>query len=149
MEHREFMQRFEAEARRLRLNMFRLPGLAASGTGWEQELLDRMRALAPGASWEDVFPGQLLPAPDPEIADLVEDMDADPEAFWRRRDLEHELSRELERVVPSPESLAPGVSIGYTFPHGVEHALRVLRRLPDGAGSQAFHAALESTPVEE
>lgn len=145
MDQREFMRQFEVEARRLRLNMYRLPALAASDTG-AIELLERMRGLAPGATWEDVIPGIQLPEPDREIGDLVAATDSDPEAFWQERELALELWRELERVVPTDTR---GETMGFEFSHDLEHALRVLRRLPDGAGFEAFFAALESTPVDE
>jgi len=147
MEHREFMRQFEAEARRLRLNMYRLSAFAASGTGWESEVLERMRGLEPGATWEDVLPGLQLDEPDPMIADLVAAFD--PEAYWRDREISDELSQEIHRVVLSDPALATVDGIGFDFPHGKEHALRVLRRLPDRAGWHAYHAALASTPPDE
>lgn len=77
-------------------------------------------------------------------------MDSDPEAFWREADVAYELWRELERVAPIDRaSLPEGVGYGYTFEHGHEHVLRVLRGLPDAAGYEAFLAALETTPVDE
>jgi len=147
MEHDEFMRQFEAEARRLRLNMYRLSAFASSGTGWENEVLERMRGLEPGASWEDVIPGLELPAPDPMIADLVASFD--PDVYWREREISDALSRELHRVVLSDPALASADGIGFNFPHGKEHALRVLRRLPDNAGWRAYHDALASTPPDE
>jgi hypothetical protein len=152
MDVQEFMQEFETEARRLRLNMLRHTGLAGTGSEWLAPLLERMRALEPGATWEDVFPGRQVPEPDPLLADAITAMDRDPDAYWRERALYQELGKELERVVRMPvvASESNALGIGWSsFPHGPEHALRVLRRLPDQAGGQAFHEALESTPSDE
>jgi len=77
-------------------------------------------------------------------------MDNDPEAFWREAEVAYELWQELERVAPIDRaSLPEGVGYGYTFTCGQEHALRVHRGLSDGAGYEAFLAAVESTPVDE
>jgi hypothetical protein len=84
MDVTEFKRQFEAEARRLRLNMYRLPGLAGDGSGWEAELLERMRALVPGATWADVFPGVQLPEPDPALAAVIAAVDRDPDIYWRQ-----------------------------------------------------------------
>ena len=148
MEVREFKRLFEIEARRLRLNMHRLPAFAASAEA-ENELLERMRRLSPGATWEDVLPGVRLPEPDPLMAEAIAEMDRDPEGYWRQREIDEALWRELERVVLRDPELAAGEGIGFDFPLGREHALRVLRRLPDDAGWQAFDAALASTPAGE
>lgn len=63
MHQQEFEEPFAIEMRRLCLNPYRLGGFAASGTDWKAPLLARMRALEPGASWEDVVPGIRLPEP--------------------------------------------------------------------------------------
>ena len=150
MESREFKSCFEAEVRRLRLNMLRLPGLAASGLGWEEKLLAHMRGLQPECGWADVFPGAPLPEPPPEMRDEVAANDADPERYWLWIEMHKALSSEMRRVL-SVEYAAPrseGSGFGMAFPHGPEHALPVFRSLPDGAGATAAWAALTTAPSD-
>ena len=137
MEHQEFAREFEAEVHRLNLDMFRFPGLKVRGTPWEAPALERMRSLQPGATWADVFPDLELLEPDPGP-------DRESEQFWRKL----EFLRELRRVVSAPGASSEGMG-GITLPHGPEHALRVLRELPDGAGWRALEAALASRPADD
>ena len=141
----DFLELFEQEARRLRLNMYRLPGLAATGTGWETSILERMRSLEPGATWQDVFPDMAIPDPEPELADAIAAVDADPEAFWRERELSRLFWREFHRLVPLPQqgTDAQASGIGFSLPDDTDYALQILRSLPDGAGWAAFRDALQ------
>jgi hypothetical protein len=150
MDHREFRSRFHVEARRLRLNMLRLPGLAASGTGWEEKLLTHMRGLEPGCTWTDVFPDVHLSEPPLEARDDIAANDADPEIYWRFVELHEALWNEMKRVLPAEIEAAEraGSGFGMANPHGPEHALRVFRSLPDGAGAKVAWTALNSTPAE-
>ena len=149
MDRRDFAVEFEREVRRLRLNMLRLPGLIATGSGWEATLLDRMRALEPGATWEDVFPGLRLPEPDPHLVDAIAAFDADPDAWWREHDLSQQIRREFRRLVSFPleEAAFSDGGFGWSLPEELEYeeleyALHVLRSLPDGAGWTSFREAL-------
>ena len=150
MDHREFKTLFEFEARRLRLNMLRLPGLAGSGSGWREQLLAHMRSLEPVCTWADVFPGANLPEPPPALRDDVAANDVDPDTFWRWKELHNALWREMERVLSAEmaKANASGSGFGMSFPHGPEHALRVFRNLPDGAGTKAAWAALTTVPAD-
>ena len=143
-DQQEFSRQFDREVRRLRLNMLRLPGLVASGTDWQAPLLDRMRALEPGATWEDVFPGLHLPEPDPHLAMAIAAFDADPEAWWQEHEIGQQLLTEFRRLVPRPreEVAFEGQVFGWSLPEDPEYALRILRSLPDGAGWNAFRDAL-------
>jgi hypothetical protein len=147
----EFWRQFEREARRLRLNMIRLPGLVASGENWQAPLLDRMRALEPGATWQDVFPGAQLPEPDPHLAGAVAAFEADPDAWWREHDISEQVSREFRRLVPFPrkEATSDDQGFGWSLPDDAEYALRLLRSLPDGAGWSAFRNALHRKRRED
>lgn len=131
------MRQFDAEMRRLGLDMFRFPGLKVRGTPWETPALERMRSLQPGATWSDVFPDLDLPALPPAP-------DLESEQFWRQR----ALLNELRRVLSTQGASSDGQGM-ITLPHGADHAVRVLRRLPDGAGWQALATALASTPPDE
>lgn len=146
LDTQDFWREFEREARRLRLNMIRLPGVVASGADWQAPLLDRMRALEPGATWENVFPGAQLPEPDPHLAHAIGAFDADPEAWWREHEIGRDVLREFRRLVPFPrqEATSDDQGFGWDLPQDAEHALRVLRSLPDGAGWGAFREALHS-----
>lgn len=146
MDPHEFTSCFEAEVRRLRLNMLRLPGLAASGSGWEEKLFAHMRGLEPECTWADVFPGAPLPEPPPEVRDDVAANDADPELYWRRKEMYETLVSEMQRVLPAEYEAAQreGSGFGMSIPHGPEHALRVFRSLPDGAGAKVAWSALSS-----
>ena len=142
----EFWHHFEREARRLLLNMVRLPNFFASGSDWQAPLLARMRALEPGATWQDVFPGAHLPEPDAHLANAIAAFDADPEAWWREHEVGQEVSREFRRLVPFPrrEATSDDQGFGWDLPEDAEYALRMLRSLPDGAGWKAFRDALHS-----
>ena len=150
MDPRDFMTHFEAEVRRLRLNMWRLTGLATGGAEAQNELLAHMRSLEPGVSWADVFPGERLREPPPEVADIVSAGDADPDHFWRWRDVRQALSKEAERVlsVEHAKARAEGNGFALDYPHGPEHALRVMRSLPDAAGWDAWSKALAASPPD-
>lgn len=150
MDREAFRSRFEAEGRRLQLNMLRLPGLAGCGFGWDETLLAHMRVLSPGCTWADVFPGVRIPEPPPELHAQVAAADADPEAYWRVAEAQSALWQEAERVLSAEWARAQrdGVAFGMSYPYGPEHALRVLRGLPDGAGWEAVEAALASAPPE-
>jgi hypothetical protein len=155
MDRDEFARRFQEEVRRLRLNPLRLGGLATAGdpSEWQDTILSRMRRLEPGATWPDVFPDE--PAAfvaRPDDAEWIKEFDSDPERYWREQDEGAALLREMDRVIPAElralNANAPDVGWGVSFPHGVRHALAVLRQLPDRAGTDAFIAALERTPPE-
>jgi len=150
MDHHEFISRFDSEARRLRLNMRRIGSLAVSGSGWEEKLLVRMSSLEPGCTWQDVFPGMPPFEPPPEMRDEVAANDADPERYWRHRELHLAALNEMLRVMPVEYAAAmrAGEGFGMHWPHGAEHALRVFRSLPDGAGAVATWRALNSTPAD-
>jgi hypothetical protein len=150
MDRHEFSSCFDSEARRLRLNMRRLGGLASSGSGWEEKLLAHMRSLEPGCTWQDVFPGMPQFEPPPEMRDEVAANDADPERYWRHRELHLTAWAEMLRVMPVEYAAAmrAGEGFGMAWPHGAEHALRVFRSLPDGAGGEVAWAALTSTPPD-
>jgi hypothetical protein len=147
MDRHEFNSRFDLEARRLRLNVLRLGGLAASGSGWEEKLLVHMRNLEPGCTWEDVFPGMPQRQPSPEMSNAIAAFDADPERYWRNRELQLAAWTEMLRVMPVEYAAAKraGEGFGMAWPHGAEHALRVFRNLPDGAGAEAAWTSLTST----
>lgn len=140
----EFWRHFEREARRLRLNMIQLPGVVATGADWQRPLLDRMRALEPGSTWQDVFPGAQLPEPDPHLAGAIAAFDADPDAWWREHEIGQDISREFRRLVPFPrlQDSSDDQVYGWDLPEDAEYALRRLRSLPDGAGWNAFRDAL-------
>jgi hypothetical protein len=150
MDRREFRSRFELEERRLRLNPLRLGGLAASGSGWEEKLLAHMRTFEPGCTWEDVFPGMPQRELSPELRDAIAAFDADPERYWRHQELQLTAWTEMLRVMPVEYAAAmrAGEGFGMAWPHGAEHALRVFRNLPDGAGAVAAWTALTSTPPD-
>jgi hypothetical protein len=150
MDRHEFNSCFDSEVRRLRLNMLRLGGLAASGSGWEEKLLAHMRNLEPGCTWEDVFPGRPQREPPPELRDEIATNDADPERYWRLREMHLAVWSEMMRVLPVEYAAALGAGRGFgmAWPHGPEHALRVFRNLPDGAGAEAAWTALTSTPPD-
>jgi hypothetical protein len=150
MDHREFRSRFEAEVRRLRLNMLRFGGLATSGSGGEEKLLAHMRSLELGCSWGDVFPGAPPFVPPLEMREEVAAADADPDLYWRRLELQLAAWTEMLRVVPVEyaAALRAGTGFSMAWPHGAEHALRVFRSLPDGAGVKAAWTALTSTPPD-
>ena len=133
MDHREFENQFATEARRLRLNPYRLDGLAGGGTDWEEPLLAHMRALEPGVSWEDVFPGHVDPEFEPHLAELIASFDANPDAYWNERDRQA-VDREFHRVVLT--HLTNSVDL--------DNGLRALRSLPDNAGWDAFQQALRT-----
>lgn len=147
MSDEQFPRQFEREARRLRLNMIRLPSLVASGTDWQAPLLNRMRALEPGATWQDVFPGLQVPEPDLHLANAIAAFDADPEAWWREHEIGQEVLREFRRLVPFPrqEVASDDQGFGWSLPQDAEYTLRALRSLPDGAGWSAFRDALHRT----
>jgi hypothetical protein len=151
LEMQEFKRQFDREARRLKLNMLKLPGLVATGTDWEVVLLDRMRALEPGATWQDVFLGLQLPEPDPHLANAIAAFDADPEAWWREHEVGEEVLREFRRLVPFPrqEATSDDQGFGWSLPEDPEYVLRLLRSLPDGAGWRAFRDALHSERPQE
>jgi hypothetical protein len=152
MDRDAFIAQFEAEARRLRLNPWRLGALSASAdaTGWEGALLERMRGLAPGVAWADVFSdgGAEQAGRGAELESWAAEADAEPEGAWHELDEVRTLGRELDRVIPPALRLAtvPGARWGLSFPHGRAHALAVLRQMSDGAGTAAFLAALAATP---
>jgi hypothetical protein len=150
LDNQEFKSSFDREARRLRLNMLRLGGLATSGAGWQEQLLSRMRSLEPGCTWQDVFPGMILPDPPPEMHDRIVAVDADPDIYWQRAELHEALWREIKRVLPAELARGghPNPGDGLSFPGTVEHTLSVLRSLPDGAGAEAARAALTKVPEE-
>jgi hypothetical protein len=150
LDSREFKSLFEAEARRLRLNMLRLTGLAGSGSEWHEQLLAHMRRLEPPCTWADVFPGAHLPEPPPEFRNDIAANDADPELYWRRAELHEALWSEMKRVLPAEIEAAQREGSGFmmAYPHGPEHALRVFRDLPNGAGAEVTWSALNSTPAE-
>ena len=151
LDNQEFAREFDREARRLRLNMVRLPGVVATGTDWQRPLLDRMRALQLGATWEDVFPGFRLPEPDPHLAEAIAAFDADPEAWWREHEIGQDVLREFRRLVPFPrqEVTSEDQGFGWSLPEDPEYALRMLRSLPNGAGWNAFREALHRKRPEE
>lgn len=130
--------------------MMRLTGLAGSGSGWQEQLLARMRRLEPGCTWADVFPGATLPEPPSEFGDEIAANDADPDLYWRRIELNAALLSEMKRVLPAEMETArrEGSSFMMAYPHGPEHALRVFRNLPDGVGAEAAWTALNATPSE-
>ena len=150
MDRHEFTSCFDSEARRLRLNMRRLGGLASSGLGWEEKLLAHMRSLEPGCTWQDVFPGMPQLEPPPEMRDEVAANDQDPERYWRRLEMAKAVISEMRRVMPEEYAAAmrAGTGFGMAWPHGAEHALRVLQNLPDRAGVEAAWAALTATPPD-
>jgi hypothetical protein len=125
--------------------MLILPGLVATGSDWQVVLLDRMRALEPGATWQDVFPGLQPPEPDPHLANAIAAFDADPEAWWREHEVAQEVLKEFRRLVPLPgqEATSDNQVFGWSLPEDPEYALRLLRGLPDGAGWRAFRDALD------
>lgn len=147
----DFWRHFEREARRLRLNMIRLPGLVVTGADWQGPLLDRMRALEPGSTWQDVFPRAQLPEPDPHLAKAIAAFDVDPEAWWRHHELGQALVREFRRLVPFPreEATSEDQGFGWDLPEDGEYTLRLLRSLPDGAGWKAFRDALHRKRPKE
>ena len=134
MDPREFYQQFTEQTRRLRLNPYRLGGLAGSGVGWEAPLLARMSALEPGATWDDVFPDR-EPATDsdPYVAELIASFDADPDAYWNEQDRQA-FTDEFSRVVLA--DLCNTLDL--------RHAVRALRSLPDNAGWVAFERAVRA-----
>jgi hypothetical protein len=144
LDGQEFRRQFDREAHRLRLNMVRMPNYVVSGTDWHAALLDRMRALEPGATWQDVFPEFQLREPDPHLAGAIAAFDADPEAWWREHDIGEQVLREFTRLVPFPrtEATSDDQGFGWSLPEDAEYALRLLRSLPDEAGWSAFRDAL-------
>lgn len=150
----EFVEQFEREARRLRLDPLRIGALAASADieDWQTALLTRMQALSPGATWADVFPGMAPEAFAPRTDDpkWIREVDANPYQFWREQDERRAISQELDRVIPEEQRVTTvqGASWGITWPHGAAHALRAMRSLPDGAGMKALMVALERTSTE-
>jgi len=104
-----------------------------------------MRALEPGARWQDVFPGLELPDPEPHLADAIAAADADPEAWWREQEVAQEFWREFDRLVPfrRQDAGSDEHELGFSLPEDAEYALRALRSLPDGSGWSAFRDALQ------
>ncbi|HKO20202.1 MAG TPA: hypothetical protein VJU82_15095 [Acidobacteriaceae bacterium] len=147
----EFWRHFEREARRLRLNMIRLPGVVATGADWQGPLLDRMRALEPGSTWQDVFAGVQIPEPDPRLAGGIATFDADPDAWWREHEIGQDITREFRRLVPFPrqQGSSDDEVYGWDLPEDAEHALGRLRSLPDSAGWNAFRDALHRKRPKE
>jgi hypothetical protein len=145
----EFIEAFDAEAERLGLIPDRLGGLAMVGDGHEA-LLERMRALKPGARWADVL-GHPLHRLSRREARLMAEAKANPERYWRQRRANRQLSREIHRVMRHEidAALARGHSWGLEHGRRPVAALKALRGLPDGAGSQAFLEALRGIPDDE
>ena len=56
MDHRSFQVAFEAELDRLGLSLTQLPGLIIENDHSASALLERLRSLPPGATWQQVFP---------------------------------------------------------------------------------------------
>jgi len=126
LDEHNFGKQFEREARRLRLKMLRPAGLVASGTDWQAALLARMRALEPGARWQDVFPGLELPDPEPHLADAIAAADADPEAWWREQEVAQEFWREFDRLVPfrRQDAGSDEHGLGFSLPEDDFDAIR-------------------------
>jgi len=149
MTSEEFIEAFDAEAERLGLIPDRLGGLAMAGDGREA-LLQRMRALKPGARWADAL-GHPLRRLSRREARLMAEARANPERYWRQRRARRQLGREIHRVMRHEidAAFARGYSWGLEPGRGPVAMLKALRGLPDGAGSHAFLEALRGIPDDE
>jgi hypothetical protein len=146
---RYFTLDIERELRCIGVDLARLTGLAATGGPSPIDFLRWLRTI-PGGTGHEAFLARLeapprdggphAPGPDeqpaPDVATYADpDMD-ERKAFWQ----------ELDRVVPRSTWPEGASGFGFDWPHGREHALAVLRGLPDRAGPAAFIRALEGTP---
>ncbi len=66
-----------------------------------------------------------------------------PQLSNEEKSLQRAYVAELERVCPADEWTEP--PFGFGLPGGLEHAVAVLRSLPDRAGALAFDRALQSS----
>ena len=145
--HSLYVQR---ELRRIGVDLERLGGLAIVGGPPPNEFLRWLRTI-PGRLGHDAF----LARVDRMIADhaagapIAEGAEATDVATFRDRDIDRVLEYhvEFDRVVP-PASVA-GRNLGYDWPRGQAHALSVLRALPDGAGLEAYLAALQASAPDD
>ena len=149
MTSEEFIEAFDAEAERLGLIPDRLGALAMAGDG-RDALLQRMRALKPGARWADVL-GHPLRRLSRRVTRLMAEATANPERYWRQRRARRQLGREIHRVMRHEiyAAFARGHSWGLEHGRGPVAMLKALRGLPDGAGSRAFLEALRGIPDDE
>jgi len=141
----------ERELRRIGVDVLRLGGLATRGIsradliGWLQTIpggighdafMARLRATPDAGGFHPPGPGD---APAPDVASY-----RDPAIEEQKA-----LGLELERVVPRSTWASGSEGFGFDPPHGLAHALAVLRALPDSAGPAAFFRALRDTPPLE
>jgi len=141
----------ERELRRIGVDPVRLRGLATRGIssgdfiGWLRTIpggighdafMVRLQATADAGGPHPPGPGE---APAPGVASYRDPAIEERKALWE----------ELERVVPRSTWAKGSEGFGFDPPHGVAHALAVLRALPDAAGPAAFFRALRDTPPLE
>lgn len=133
----------QRELRRIGIDLDRLGGLATVGGPPHQDFLRWLRAI-PGGLGHDAFLDRLTAAENEGGLNPVDPgaVEAPDVATFVDPELDEQLAYavEFDRVVP-PATLA-GLTIGYDWPRGRDHALSVLRALPDGAGLDAFLRAL-------
>src|SRR5881392_4065078 len=138
----------ERELRRIGVDLVRLKGLATSGIS----RTERLRGLASDRPWRywarrvhgppSVAARRWRPprgpveAPAPDVSSYRDPVIEERKAFFD----------ELRRVVPRSTWAKGSEGFGFDPPHGLAHALAVLRALPDGAGPAAFFRALRDTP---
>jgi hypothetical protein len=138
----------ERELRRIGADLKRLTGLAGRGLK-PVDFVNWLRTI-PGGVGHEGFMARLYapsaaggphrPGPDePPAPDAL--TYRDPEIEERKA-----FVQELKRVVPQSTWAEGSAGFGFDLPHGLAHALAVLRALPDRAGSAAFINALNATP---
>ena len=136
----------QRELRRIGVDLERLGGLTTVGGPSPHAFLRWLRTV-PGALGHDAFLARLdelisQHAAGAPMHDVAEAADV---ATFRDPDINTTLEYhvEFDRVVP-PASVA-GRNFGYSWPRGQTHALSILRALPDGAGLEAYLAALRAS----
>ena len=140
----------ERELRRIGVDLERLGGLATADGPPPEEFLRWLRSV-PGGIGHDAFLERIDQLESAYAAGVpMPDLSEAPDATtFRDPDVGAALDyhTEFDRVVP-PSSIA-GRSYAYNRPHGRAHALRILRALPDGAGLDAYLAALQASERDD
>ena len=145
--HTLYIQR---EFRRIGVDLERLGGLVTTDGPSADDFLRWLRTL-PGGLGHDAFLARVEQLMSNHAAGIpaANDLEAPDVRTFRDPEVDTALEyhTEFDRVVP-PASVA-GRSFGYNWPRGREHALSILRALPDGAGLDVYLAALRDSAPDD
>jgi len=138
----------ERELRRIGVDLKRLTGLAGRGVK-PADFVNWLRTV-PGGIGHEAFMARLQ-APSGAGGPHSPGVDEPPAPdalTYRDAEIEERKAfvQELKRVVPRSTWAQGSEGFGFDPPHGLAHALAVLRALPDGARPTAFVQALNATP---